>query len=143
MLPKFVKKTWGLEYWFSNVDEIKELPLDESMVTKQEKLSYCGKLLYVEHNKWSSNFKFHYHKIKDESFMVLEGYLQIDYVVNENEIKSILLNPLQTFRIKPGTKHRFTSVTEFGCKFIEVSTFHSDDDSYRCYYDEKSGEWVE
>ena len=127
MLPIFVKKDWGWEYWFSNV---------------KDKADYCGKILYVEHNKWSSNFRYHFHKIKDETFVVIEGILQIDYMKDDNTPATIYLNPLQTFRVRPGMKHRFTSVTETGCKFVEVSTFHSDEDSYRCTYDVESGDWL-
>ncbi len=43
-----VEKTWGSELWFANND------------------MYCGKLLTVNVDKWSSEGKFHYHKIKDE-----------------------------------------------------------------------------
>jgi mannose-6-phosphate isomerase-like protein (cupin superfamily) len=128
LLPMFVKKDWGWEYWFSNV---------------KDSADYCGKILYIEFGKWSSNFKYHYHKKKDETFVVLEGILQIDYVVDEYTLHTIYLNPLQTFRVKPLMKHRFTSVTETGCKFVEVSTFHSDDDSYRCSYDVNTGDWKE
>ena len=46
-LENYVKKTWGFELWFANTAE------------------YCGKLLVVEHGKWSSEGKFHYHEIKD------------------------------------------------------------------------------
>lgn len=145
LLPKFVKKEWGWEYWFANVSDLrvdgyKEPYCDEAITTQ---VNYCGKILFVEHNKWSSNFRFHYHNIKDETFVVLEGILQIDYVDDHDNLKSIYLNPLQTFRVKPGIKHRFTSVTETGCKFIESSTFHSDEDSYRCEWDLENGGWKE
>lgn len=129
MLPMFVKKSWGWEYWFSNVNETQT--------------NYCGKLLYVEHGKWSSNFKYHYHLAKDETFMVLEGELQLDYITDDGRNKTVYLHPLQTFRVTPGMKHRFTSSIRTGCKFVEVSTFHSDSDSYRCEYDTTTGEWKE
>jgi len=129
LLPYFVQKSWGHEYWFANVQD--------------GKVDYCGKLLYVQKDKWSSNFKFHYHKIKDETFFVLEGQLHIDYYTDDFQPRSITLLPLQTFRIKPGMKHRFTAANDTGCKFIEVSTFHSDDDSYICEYDTETGLWKE
>lgn len=119
LLPKFVKKDWGWELWFANVQE--------------EDKDYCGKILYVEHNKWSSKGAFHYHKIKDETFVVIEGTLWLEYLDSNGVIKDLMLQPHQTFRVKPGTKHKFTSYSETGCKFIEVSTFHSDDDSFRCW----------
>lgn len=126
--PNFVKKAWGWEYWFSNVKDTAD---------------YCGKILYVESDKWSSNGKYHYHKIKDETFVVLEGMLQLDYISENDEHLTSYLLPLQSFRIKPGMKHRFTSASQTGCKFVEVSTFHSDDDSYRCSYDVNTGVWNE
>jgi mannose-6-phosphate isomerase-like protein (cupin superfamily) len=127
--PQFVKKEWGWELWFANV--------------KEDDKNYCGKILYVEHNKWSSNMKFHYHKIKDETFFILEGVLHIDYIDSNDQFKSITLLPNQTFRVTPNIKHRFTSYTVTGCKFIEVSTFHSDEDSYRCYKNNMTGEWID
>lgn len=143
MLPKFVKKSWGWEYWFSNVHElVKRVSEDFSMINEIE-INYCGKLLYVEYGEWSSNFKYHYHKIKDETFFVLEGCLHLDYIADDNSPRTLALKPFETFRVKPGMKHRFTSMMETGCKFIEVSTFHSDDDSYRCVYDPKTGDWIE
>ena len=75
--------------------------------------------------------------------MVLEGELQLDYVCDDGRFKTIYLHPLQTFRVVPGMKHRFTSSSQTGCKFIEVSTFHSDSDSYRCQYNTETGEWDE
>lgn len=120
LLPKFVKKSWGWELWFQNVDE--------------DPINYCGKLLYVEFEKWSSHFKFHFHKKKDETFFILEGRLHLDYIKSNGDPATAVLNPNQTFRVKPGMKHRFTSASETGCKFIEVSTFHDDEDSYRCSF---------
>ena len=128
-MERFIKKFWGYELWFANVNE--------------PSVNYCGKILFVEHDKWSSDFKFHYHKVKDETFCVLEGTLQLDYVGSKNENRTIYLNPFETFRVKPFMKHRFTAVTPYGCKFIETSTFHSEDDSYRCHYNTESGLWVD
>jgi mannose-6-phosphate isomerase-like protein (cupin superfamily) len=130
LIPHFVKKDWGWENWFANVQE-------------PNGPDYCGKIIYIEHGKWSSNFKYHYHKIKDETFVVLEGILQIDFYADDSTPNTIYLNPHQTFRVKPGMKHRFTSVSHTGCKFVEVSTFHSDNDSYRCEYDVATGSWIE
>lgn len=127
ILPKFVKKTWGWELWFANVDE--------------DPINYCGKLLYVEFQKWSSEFKYHFHRKKDETFFVLEGRLMLDYIKSDGSPATVFLNPNQQMRIKANVKHRFTSAAETGCKFIEASTFHDDDDSYRCEWNEKEGNW--
>ena len=42
-----------------------------------------------------------------------------------------------------GVKHRFTAGSVYPCKFIEASTTHSDDDSYRCEWDKEKHEWKE
>ena len=128
MESKFVKKSWGWELWFANV---------------QDGPDYCGKLLFCEHDKWSSKGRYHYHKIKDETFFVVEGILHLMYVDFEGKVHQDFIHPYETFRVKPHMKHKFTSKTMTGCKFIEVSTFHSDDDSYRCTFDVESGEWLE
>ena len=118
-----VRKRWGYEQWFENNEK------------------YCGKLLFVEKDKWSSNGNFHYHKIKDETFFVIEGSLLLEFVGEDNKIYTFELEELQTVRVYPGTKHRFTAISEKGCKFIEVSTTHLDEDSYRCYWDKERSEW--
>ena len=143
MKPEFVKKSWGWELWFANVQEKIDIVEWDDLV-KPKRIDYCGKLLYVEHDKWSSHGRYHYHKIKDETFFVTEGTLLLVYFDEKEQMpKQLHLKPNDTFRVKAGVKHKFTSLSETGCKFIEVSTFHSDDDSYRCTYDIESGEWLE
>jgi len=110
---KKVVKTWGWEHWFANTGK------------------YCGKLIYVEFCKWSSKGAYHHHKIKDETFFIIEGSLFIEYEDKEGKPKSKLLFPDDSFRVSPNIKHRFTSYTSKGCKFIEASTHHDDEDSYR------------
>ena len=122
---KVVDKSWGYEIWFEN----NEL--------------YCGKLLSVDQDKWSSNGKFHYHKLKDETFYVISGILNLDYIDSDGKKISIKLIEGESFRVTPYMKHRFSGATPGSCKFIEVSTTHSDDDSYRCYQDPVSDEWIE
>lgn len=132
MTQKFKKKSWGWELWFANV---------------KDSADYCGKLLRVEFNKWSSKGRYHYHKIKDETFFVLKGQLLLMYMDESYDDlgipKTIILNPEDSFRIKPGVKHKFSTPSDTGCEFIETSTFHSDADSYRTHYDIEKGEWVE
>lgn len=121
---KRVDKTWGYELWFANTSR------------------YCGKLLHINHNKWSSEGRYHYHKMKDETFFVIDGVLRLDYVEN-GEFKTIKLKKNDSFRVGTQTKHRFTALRPEGCTFIEASTTHRDSDSYRCHYDEKTKEWIE
>jgi len=118
------EKSWGWEHWFANNDD------------------YCGKLLFVRFNEWSSGGKYHFHKIKDETFFIIEGGLMLDYV-EDGEFKSINMGRFESFRVPAGMKHRFAAYTEEGCKFIEASTTHREDDSYRVLWHEEKGEWVE
>ena len=119
-----IKKTWGFELWFANTPE------------------YCGKLLGVRPKKWSSEGKFHYHEIKDETFFVVEGIMKLDIANDNGEYESITLYESDSYRVMPGIKHRFTSAGPGICKFVEASTHHEESDSYRCYYDKEKGEWM-
>lgn len=121
---KFVDKDWGYEVWFENNE------------------MYCGKMLKVVRDIWSSNGKFHYHKRKDETFIVIEGELLLDIGDEKGVITENILTPYESIRVKPGVKHRFTSNTP-QTKFIEVSTTHSDDDSFRCIWSPTKKTWVD
>ena len=109
---KVVPKAWGHEHIIENNH------------------LYCLKLLSCQDNIWSSSGKFHYHIVKDETFYVIEGLLELDYVDEDNIIVSQYLREGESIRIKPNTKHRFRSATP-RCRFIEASTHHFDGDSYR------------
>jgi len=120
---KFHVKTWGSEVWFENNEK------------------YCGKLLTVEQGKWSSTGRYHFHKIKDESFFIISGILHLDYV-DDGIFKTIYLLEGDSFRVFPLMKHRFTAAGDGECKFIEVSTTHANEDSYRCEWDAEKQEWI-
>jgi len=119
----FYEKTWGYEKWFANNEH------------------YCGKLLFVEYGSWSSKGKYHYHNIKDETFFIIDGELTLDYYEGD-EGKRTTLKQYEYFRVPPGMKHRFTAATKEGCKFIEASTTHREEDSIRCALNTE-GNWVE
>ncbi len=121
---KKVIKTWGWEHWFVNTEE------------------YCGKLLFVEKDKWSSKGAYHYHKLKNESFFVIEGVLRLDYFDENENYQTIILNKYDSFQVPTGMKHRFTAENEDGCKFIEASTTHRDSDSYRVTWDSEDKIWI-
>lgn len=126
-------KSWGFEYWFENNEH------------------YCGKIIQVRNGEWSSNGAFHYHKLKDETFLVLNGTLILD-ILDMNEIlKSQIdhciikpydpvygnplvhryyLYPYNYLRLKPGVLHRFSGF-EGEAIFTETSTTHLEEDSYR------------
>lgn len=104
---KEVSKIWGKEIWIVNRD-------------------YCGKKLIL---KKGFQCSMHYHKLKDETFYILNGK-----VLLEIGMKKQIMLPGDSMLIKPHQKHRFTGLED--SEIIEFSTHHDDSDSYR---DEVSG----
>lgn len=99
-----VKKVWGEEIWLVNND------------------MYCGKLLLLDKNAVCS---YHYHKVKKETFMALEGYAMLTI-----EGKDYILAPFTRARtIEPYEKHKFTGIES--AVILEVSTHHDEDDVVR------------
>ena len=95
-----VEKPWGHEIRWAITDR------------------YLGKILRIEPGQKLSK---QYHEVKDESIYVLDGVL----VLELDDEKRIML-PGSTYRIKPGTVHRFAAPSD-GCTLIEVSTPEIDD----------------
>lgn len=122
-MQKYVEKSWGYEIWLENNEK------------------YCGKKLFVRRGNWSSHGNYHYHKVKEETFYVLEGMLALDIASEDGKVEHILLPPFATYHIKPGTKHRFGGFHS-DCTFIEFSTTHRDEDSYRCVFSPMAKKWV-
>lgn len=83
---------------------------------------YLGKILRIEPGQKLSR---QYHVKKDESIFVLDGVLVLEIGRGET-MQKIILNGGGTWRIKPGTIHRFAAPSE-GCTLIEVSTPEIDD----------------
>lgn len=108
---KIVKKIWGEELWIVN----NEL--------------YCSKILKL---KKGYRCSYHMHKIKDETFYILEGTV----FMRHNDIGFYMTNKSDPIRILPGEYHSFAGVTD--AKILEISTQHFDEDSYR---KDKSGRW--
>lgn len=67
----------------------------------------------------------HYHKLKEETFLVLWGNL-----ISELDGRERVLKPGDTLTVPPGVWHRFH--TDTGCVFEEISTTaHASDSVYR------------
>lgn len=98
-----VPKLWGYEKWIENNDK------------------YCSKLLFLKKGYQCS---LHYHKIKDEMFIVTKGNVRLE--VGD---KIIHMRTGNFYRIPPNTPHRFRGIEE--SFLIEVSTTHMEEDSYR------------
>lgn len=103
-----VKKVWGEEKWIIN----NEL--------------YCYKKLYVHKGYRCSR---HHHKVKDETFYIVDGRLFIELQPDGGESRFITAISGDTIRVKPNTWHWFGGVEE--TLMYEISTHHEDDDSYR------------
>lgn len=111
-------KLWGYEIWIENNTE------------------YCGKHLHVIPGKKCS---VHYHINKKETFYVISGELILEYAYHTDltkwnnmiDIQTILLQKGDSFTIDRNVSHRFYSGLPYSCDFIEISTHHDDNDSYR------------
>lgn len=106
---KYVKKLWGTEEWLVNNQ------------------TYCAKFLNLKSGYQCS---LHYHILKDETFYILDGIIEIEYGYGEREMKVGMLKAGEQIRICPLLLHRFKAVTNTA-KILEVSTHHDDEDSYR------------
>ena len=96
-------KVWGEEHWITNNEK------------------YCGKKMLINEGFYCS---YHMHKVKEETFYVLQGELEVIhegkyYVVKEGE----------TFHVKPREYHSFRALQN--TVFFEFSTQHFDEDNYR------------
>jgi len=75
----------------------------------------------------------------DKTFYVIDGELIIEYSScldrsnweNMININIKLLSKGESFTIEPFTAHRFYSGSKSSCDFIEISTHHNDNDSFR------------
>ena len=89
---------------------------------------YLGKILHINRGKRLSR---QYHEVKDETIYVLQGILILelgqDEEKNQKAEKTLVLETGESYRIKPGTIHRFCAPTEGFVRLIEVSTPEIDD----------------
>lgn len=98
-----VPKLWGYEKWLENNDK------------------YCSKILWVNKGYQCS---LHYHKVKDETFLVTSGHIRL-----ELGDKILHMMPGNFVRVLPGVRHRFRGIED--SEILEISTHHSEEDSYR------------
>lgn len=99
-----VDKPWGHELIWAHTDR------------------YVGKILHINAGEALS---LQYHRVKDETIMVLVGRLQLIYFADNEPPRSRDLLPHQPFRIEPGLRHRFVAVE--ATDLLEVSTSELDD----------------
>ena len=107
---KIVPKGWGHEVWIVN------------------KEAYCGKILFFKKGKKCS---WHYHKLKDETFYIQSGKLEVSFS-RRDEIEmaeKIVLEPGDVFHVPIGTRHQMLGLED--TQMFEFSTQHFDSDSHR------------
>lgn len=107
---KRVKKGWGFELWIANKPE------------------YCGKLLFIEKDKKCS---WHYHELKDETFYVQSGRVELVYSNDDDKSKAtkIILEKGDSFHVPVGLRHQMLALETV--ELFEFSTEHFDSDSIR------------
>lgn len=105
---KVVEKAWGSETWLVNSE------------------LYCAKFLNISPQYRCS---LHAHKVKDETFIVLNGGVILEQVDASGHKHEEILGYGDARHIAPGTYHRFGSIA--GATILEVSTHHDDADVIR------------
>ena len=107
---KIVPKGWGYEKWICNTEE------------------YCGKLLHITKGKRCS---WHYHTLKDETFYLQEGRLQVKYSDDDDRdnAKELIMERGDKFHVYRGLRHQMLALED--SDLFEFSTQHFDTDSNR------------
>jgi len=103
-MESLVEKPWGYEIRWAITEK------------------YLGKILQINPGQKLSR---QYHEEKDESIYVLQGTLVLE-IGDSHSIEKFILQEGSSWRITPGTVHRFCAPSS-GCRLIEVSTPEIDD----------------
>jgi mannose-6-phosphate isomerase-like protein (cupin superfamily) len=91
--------------------------------------TYCGK--FLEFTRAGNKFSMHFHKEKDESWVVLNGAFKLKVINTENAlVEEIILRKGDTWRNPPLLPHQLESL-EDNSIIVEVSTFDNPVDNYR------------
>ena len=99
-----VDKPWGHELIWAKTDR------------------YVGKILHI---KAGEALSLQYHRVKDETIMVLSGRLQLVYFADGEEPRSRDLAVREPVHITPGLRHRMIALED--TDVLEVSTTELDD----------------
>lgn len=103
---KKIEKPWGYELIFAHTER------------------YAGKILHVNAGHALS---LQYHNSKDETLYLASGDVEFQVQVQEGgELVAHRLQPGESYRVRPGIKHRMIAGPQ-GCEFIEVSSPELDD----------------
>lgn len=94
-----ITKPWGHELIWAQTDR------------------YVGKILHVRAGEALS---LQYHRVKDETIMVLTGCLTLEFFAEGTEPRFRELRPGEPFHIEPGLRHRMRALED--TDVLEVST---------------------
>ena len=83
---------------------------------------YVGKVLHIRAGEALS---LQYHRVKDETIMVLTGRLRFEYFSDGESPQVKELGPREPFHITPGLRHRMVALAD--TDVVEVSTTELDD----------------
>ena len=78
---------------------------------------YVGKILHI---KAGEALSLQYHRVRDETIMVLTGRLRFEYFGDGEERQTRELAPREPFHVTPGLRHRMIALED--TDVIEVST---------------------
>jgi mannose-6-phosphate isomerase-like protein (cupin superfamily) len=99
-----VDKPWGHELIWAKTDR------------------YVGKILHI---KAGEALSLQYHRVKDETIMVLTGRLRFEHFAEGEAPATTELGPRQPFHVTPGLRHRMIAIED--TDVLEVSTTELDD----------------
>ena len=106
-----VNKGWGHEMIWATTD------------------AYCGKILIFD--KVGAKFSMHFHRVKDESWLVTEGKFKVIWCDTKTATyKEQVLNEGDTWHNPPMLPHQLVALKANSIIF-EVSTADSVEDNYR------------
>ncbi|MEO8707379.1 MAG: cupin [Kofleriaceae bacterium] len=103
-MSRVVDKPWGHELIWATTDR------------------YVGKILHIRAGEALS---LQYHRVKDETIMLLSGRMQLVHFADGEEPRSRVLEPREPFHITPGLRHRMIALED--TDVLEVSTGELDD----------------
>ena len=83
---------------------------------------YVGKILHIRAGEALS---LQYHRVKDETVMVLSGAMRFEHFVEGEPAAVEVLTPRTPFHIPPGMRHRMVALED--TDVLEVSTPELDD----------------
>ncbi|HEX5061744.1 MAG TPA: cupin domain-containing protein [Kofleriaceae bacterium] len=99
-----VDKPWGHELIWAKTDR------------------YVGKILHI---KAGEALSLQYHRVKDETIMVLTGRLRFEHFADGEPPRTAELGPREPFHVTPGLRHRMIAIED--TDVLEVSTAELDD----------------